>query len=110
MSAGAERRRPRTTARGGFTLPELLVAMAGAGLVLAGLATFFVAGQQSFLVGANQIEAQQNVRIAIARMIEEIRNAGNARAQAPPLPATCPPYGFCALANGQTATSFTLQN
>ena len=100
--------RPRGQA--GFTLTELLVALAGVGLVLAGLATFFVAGQQSFLVGANQIEAQQNVRIAIARMIEEIRNAGNARAQAPPLPATCPPYGFCALANGQTATSFTLQN
>jgi len=41
--------------------------MAGAGLVLAGLVTFLVAGQQSFLVGANQIEAQQNVRIAVTR-------------------------------------------
>src|SRR5437867_528447 len=104
MSAGAERRRPRTTARGGFTLPELLVAMAGAGLVLAGLVTFLVAGQQSFLVGANQIEAQQNVRIAIARMVDEIRGSGNA----PGPSGNCPPRS--AIGNGQTATSLTLQN
>jgi len=100
----------RRLGQAGFTLIELVVALAGVGLVLAGLAAFFIGGQQSFLVGANQIEAQQNVRIAIERMIDEIRNAGNARALPPPAPATCPPYGFCALANGQTVTSFTLQN
>ena len=110
MSAGAERRRPRTTARGGFTLPELLVAMAGAGLVLAGLVTFLVAGQQSFLVGANQIEAQQNVRIAIARLTDEIRGAGNGRPPRSPGDDPPPPPRPPAIAAGQTATSFTVQN
>ena len=94
------RRRLRNS---GFTLIELIVALAGVGLVLAGLATFFVGSQQSFLVGANQVEAQQNVRIAIARMTDEIRNAGNGPL---PAPGACP----CAIATGQTATSFTLQN
>ena len=78
--------------------------MASAGLVLAGLVSFLMAGQQSFQVGSNQIEAQQNVRIAIARMIDEIRGSGNA----PGAPGTCLPRS--AIGAGQTATSFTLQN
>jgi len=84
--------------------------MAGAGLVLAGLVTFLVAGQQSFLVGANQIEAQQNVRIAIARMIDEIRGAGNGPPPRSPGDVPPPPPRPPAIAAGQTATSFTVQN
>jgi prepilin-type N-terminal cleavage/methylation domain-containing protein len=103
MSAAAEPRGPRSMAHG-FTLPELLVAMASAGLVLAGLVTFLMAGQRSFLVGSNQIEAQQNVRIAIARMIDEIRGSGNA----PGAAGNCPARS--AIGAGQTATSLTLQN
>src|SRR2546426_12666691 len=76
MSAAARRRGQGSTAQRGFTLPELLVAMASVGLVLTGLVSFLVAGQRSFLVGANQVESQQNVRIAIARMIDEIRFSG----------------------------------
>src|SRR5439155_51584 len=64
MSAAARRRGQGSTAQRGFTLPELLVAMASVGLVLTGLVSFLVAGQRSFLVGANQVESQQNVRIA----------------------------------------------
>jgi type II secretory pathway component PulJ len=88
----------------GFTLAELLVAMGSAGLVLAGLVTFLVAGQQSFLAGSNQIDAQQNVRIAIARMIDEIRGSGNA----PGAAGNCPTRS--AIGAGQTPTSLTLQN
>src|SRR5437870_8855016 len=113
MSAAARRRGQGSTAQRGFTFPELLVAMASVGLVLTGLVSFLVAGQRSFLVGANQVEAQQNVRIAIARMIDEIRGSGNGRpglpcgisrlgsGTPPPQPAT-----FDAIAAGPTATSF----
>lgn len=90
----------RLVGHGGFTLAELLVALACVGLVLAGLATLFVSGQQSFLVGANQVEAQETVRIAIARMTDEIRLAGNGPSGA----------AFTAIAAGQTATSLVLQN
>jgi len=103
MSDAIAYRGPRSKARG-FTLPELLVAMTSAGLVFAGLVTFLMAGQQSFLVGSNQIEAQQNVRIALARMIDEIRGSGNA----PGAAGNCPPRS--AIGVGQTATSLTLQN
>jgi hypothetical protein len=74
--------------------------MACLGLVLAGLAGMFAGGHQSFLVGVNQVEAQENVRIALNRMADEIRGAGNG------------PSGafFTAIAAGQTATSLVLQN
>ena len=85
---------------GGFTLTELLVAMTCLGLVLAALTGMFVSGQQSFLVGANQVEAQENVRIALQRMSDEIRGAGNGPSGAK----------FTAIAAGQTATSLILQN
>ena len=90
----------RRLGRGGFTLTELLVAMACVGLVLAGLTGLLVSGQQSFLVGANQVEAQENVRIALQRMADEIRGAGNGPSGA----------AFTAIAAGQTATSLVLQN
>ena len=90
----------RRVGDGGFTLTELLVALACVGLVLAGLTGLFVSGQQSFLIGANQVEAQENVRIAITRMADEIRGAGNGPSGA----------AFTAIAAGQTATSLVLQN
>src|SRR3989442_7280209 len=78
MSAAARRRGQGSTAQRGFTLPELLVAMASVGLVLTGLVSFLVAGQRGFLVGADQLESPQNLPIATARMIDEIRFSGNA--------------------------------
>ena len=90
----------RRVGDGGFTLTELLVALACVGLVLAGLTGLFVSGQQSFLIGLNQVEAQENVRIAITRMADEIRGAGNGPSGA----------AFTAIAAGQTATSLVLQN
>src|SRR5207245_8369757 len=85
--------------RDGFTLSELLVAMACLGLVLAGLTGLFASGHQSFLIGLNQVEAQENVRIALQRMADEIRGAGNGPSGA----------AFTAIAVGQTATSLILQ-
>ena len=60
----------------GFTLTELLVACALIGLVMAGLFSMLQSGQQTYLTGTNQVEAQQALRLALLRMTNEIRDAG----------------------------------
>ncbi|MGH7389096.1 MAG: PilW family protein [Candidatus Rokuibacteriota bacterium] len=62
--------------KGGFTLTELLVTLAIVGLVVGGLATMIRTGQQQYMMGAGQVEAQQNVRIAFDLLAREIREAG----------------------------------
>lgn len=83
----------------GFSLAELLVVTAVVGVVMAGVTGIFLGSQQSFLRGTNQIEAQQSARVAIERMIQEIRGAGYDPMRA----------GFPAI-TAQTATGLTLQN
>jgi prepilin-type N-terminal cleavage/methylation domain-containing protein len=87
----------------GFTLTELLVACAMIGIVMAGLFSILRAGQQSYLTGSNQVEAQQALRLAFLRMTNELRDAGY-----------CPTCGvgtapFTALTS-VSATGFTVQN
>jgi type IV pilus assembly protein PilW len=60
----------------GFTLTELLVACAMIGVVMAGLFSILQTGQQSYLTGSNQVEAQQALRLALLRVTGEIREAG----------------------------------
>lgn len=86
----------------GFTLAELLVACAVIAFVMAGLLIMLQTGQQSYLVGSNQVEAQQTVRVAIERMIQEIRSAGYC-----PTCSGTPP--FTAI-SAQSATGFTIQH
>ena len=83
----------------GYTLAELLVAVAVVGIVMAGLLSMLMTGQQSYLIGTNQAEAQQNLRIAIGRMMQEIRLAGEDPTK----------VNFDAITN-QTAAGLTLQN
>jgi prepilin-type N-terminal cleavage/methylation domain-containing protein len=90
----------------GFTLTELLVACAMIGVVMAGLFSILQTGQQSYLTGMNQVEAQQGLRLALLRVTNEIREAGYCPA--------CANLGaglgaFPAVIN-PTATGFTLQN
>ena len=59
----------------GFTLTELLVAMAILGMVLAGVYTLQQQGLYSYLMGSAKVEAQQNARIAMDLMIRELRSA-----------------------------------
>ena len=87
----------------GFTLAELLVACAVIAFVMAGLLLMLQTGQESYLIGSNQVEAQQNVRLAIDRMIGEVRNAG----YCPTCPGIVPPF---ASVTSQTSSGFTLQN
>lgn len=61
---------------GGFSLIELLVALAVSGLVLVATIGVLLQGQQSYLLGVAQLDAQQNVRVALERMAREIQAAG----------------------------------
>ena len=92
---------PLKTERG-FTLAELLVVCVVIAFVMGGLLIMLQTGAQSYLVGSNQVEAQQTARMALAQMVQEIRNAGYC-----PTCAGTPP--FTAIAS-QTGTGFTLQN
>jgi len=59
----------------GFTLAELLIVIAILGMMLAGLVTVQMQGQQSYLIGSHRVEAQQNGRVALELMTRELRSA-----------------------------------
>lgn len=60
----------------GFTLIELIVAMAVAGIVMAGVYSAYYSQQKSFVVQDELAEMQQNLRAAMFFMAREIRMAG----------------------------------
>lgn len=93
--------------RRGFTLAELLVVCALLGLVLAGILGLLMSGNQAYLSGVNTVDAQQSTRLALARMIGELREAGYCPgATIVSGVVTCP---FSAISS-QTATGFTLES
>jgi len=59
----------------GFTLAELLVAVAVMGLVMAGVFVVQRGGQQAYLLGSSRVETQQNARVALDLMTRELRSA-----------------------------------
>ncbi len=59
----------------GFTLAELLVAVAVMGLVMAGVFVIQQQGQQAYLLGSSRVETQQNARVALDLMTRELRSA-----------------------------------
>jgi prepilin-type N-terminal cleavage/methylation domain-containing protein len=68
--------RPMLRAQAGYTMAELLVTAAVVAVVMSGLLSLLMSGQQTYLVGTNRAEAQQNSRLVINRMIQELRTAG----------------------------------
>lgn len=60
----------------GFTLAELMVAIAILGLIMGGILTLLMTGNQSYLTGSNQAEAQGAVRAALERMTTDLREGG----------------------------------
>lgn len=105
----------RVTARaaglgqGGFTLAELLVAVAIVGLVMAGLVTLLMTGNQSYVTGANQVEAQQAGRVALERVAQEVRQAGlNPQGVTTFYPIVG--SGTCPNSNAPTAAAFMIQS
>lgn len=104
----------------GFTLSELLVVCALVGLVMAGLLGLIMSGQQAYWFGTTQVDAQQNVRVALERMVKEVREAGYAPQGADTTPVNCPsalyplyPTGPACFTfvpvTGQSATALTVQ-
>lgn len=63
--------------QGGFTVAEMLVSAAVIALIMGGLLTLLMSGQQSYLAGANRAEAQQNARLVLERLVRELRTAGH---------------------------------
>lgn len=99
----------------GYTLAEMMVVCAIVGLVMASLLGLVMSGQQAYWYGSTQVDAQQTTRIAVERMVKEIREAGYYPQN--PTPVTtgacstviCYSYGFDAIGTGATAASLTLQ-
>jgi len=63
--------------RKGFSLIEMMVALGSLSLIIIGLVTFFSGGTRAWVTGQYPLEAQRNARLAIDRMVKEIREANS---------------------------------
>ena len=61
---------------GGFSLPELLVSLAVLGLLLAGTFIILDGSLRAYGEGVARLAAQQSARVALDRMVKELREAG----------------------------------
>lgn len=66
---------PRVRDQRGYTLAELLVAIAVVGLLMSGLFLTLREGQTAYQYGSTRVEVQQNARVALARIMRELRAA-----------------------------------
>jgi prepilin-type N-terminal cleavage/methylation domain-containing protein len=57
----------------GFTLIELMVVLVILSLIILGAVSFFGGGMRSWISGQFQLSAQRDARIALDRMVKEIR-------------------------------------
>jgi prepilin-type N-terminal cleavage/methylation domain-containing protein len=57
----------------GFSLIELMVVVTILSFMVIGLVTFFSGGARSWISGQNQLKAQREARMAMDRMVKEIR-------------------------------------
>lgn len=61
---------------GGFTLVELMIALAVGGIVMAAVMTSFLSQQRSYIAQDDTVEMQQNVRVAMDLLTRDIRTIG----------------------------------
>jgi prepilin-type N-terminal cleavage/methylation domain-containing protein len=113
-------RAERVRAQPGYTLAEMMVVCAIVGLVMASLLSLVMAGRQAYWYGTTQVDGQQTVRVAMERMVKDIREAGYEPVAPESDPASCPSavnyplyasvpcYRFYPI-TGQSATALTLQ-
>lgn len=80
----------------GYTLTEMITALAILSIVLGGLAMMFHAGMRAEVRATRMVEAQQNARVALDRLRRELHcanavtaSAGSVDTIAVTLPATC---------------------
>jgi prepilin-type N-terminal cleavage/methylation domain-containing protein len=59
----------------GFSLAELLMVVAVLALILSSVFVLQQKGQESYTMGSNRVEAQQNARVALDLMTRELRPA-----------------------------------
>lgn len=95
---------PRLDDRG-VGLAELLSTVALVGLILTGLLALLVTGNEAYLTGATQVEAQEGARAVLERMTHEIRMAGYDPQGAATFSSVVGPPG----SNAPTATGLTIQ-
>jgi prepilin-type N-terminal cleavage/methylation domain-containing protein len=76
----------------GITLIELLIALVISAIIIAGIYRTFIQQQKSYATQDQVADMQQNVRVAINRMMREIRMAGFGNVQGV-LPVTFPGVG-----------------
>jgi Tfp pilus assembly protein PilV len=62
----------------GITLAEVLVACAALGLVGAAVVMLHASAVQTYVIGSNKTEVQQNARVVLERMGREIRQSSGA--------------------------------
>lgn len=96
--------------QGGFTLAEMLVSVAIIGLIMAGLLSVWMSGNTAYLTGANQVEAQENARMALERMTQEIRGAGYDPRCNPPVVPCINPIEGPTVDTTPAVTSFMVQS
>lgn len=60
----------------GFTLVELMIAMAVGGIVMAAVMTSFLSQHNTYLAQDQVVEMQQNSRVAMDMLVRDIRSAG----------------------------------
>jgi type IV pilus assembly protein PilW len=97
--------RARLASEDGFTLAELAVAIAVIAVILSGMLTLQMTGQETYLTGSNQVESQESGRLALQRMITEIRGAG-----IDPTRATTAVAPVWTKITAASASSFTINN
>ena len=71
------------TSQSGFSLAELLVACAMVGVVLAGTFVALQSGESAFQYSTGKVEVQQNARVALDRMIRDLRTGSSVTAATP---------------------------
>ena len=69
-------RRMRLRQERGLTLVELMIALIMSSILIAALYRAFIVQQKTYTVQEQVVDMQQNVRVAINRMMSEIRMAG----------------------------------
>ncbi|MEW6720812.1 MAG: PilW family protein [Thermodesulfobacteriota bacterium] len=70
------RRSPRGNPEAGFTLIEVMAALAILGIAMTAVFSTFISQQQSFTTQSRVAEMQQNLRLAVDCMTRDIRMAG----------------------------------
>jgi len=73
----------------GFSLAEIVMATAISSVVLLALYLLYDVNQVTFVKGEQQADLQQNARIAMDRIVRELRLAGSERQPTPVIPASC---------------------